>query len=285
MERRAIRRFAIASVAAGFVWGCNKPEPPPASQPTSVPASQPVASQPAVTQPVAALLPASYEWTITEALSHIGDADAAVSAAVRLVRLGQAEEPCLPEKLSPELFDRLVVLPVEPYGWVLGRETETSTKLAAPILITLIGEITIIGDCDDLAGSAAFVADDPEVFPNLLLTPGEVAIVGERIIHAIVADDLAGLSFAHVDNEGYPFVVLSRPGEGEAPPREVARYTWDPYELAFMGPVCDVLPNPPGGEFKIDLPASEALIPVGGKLPEPPPPPMLEKPEIPKSPA
>ena len=51
---------------------------------------------------------------------------------------------------------------------------------------------------------------------------------------------------------------------------QVGRYNWDPYEIAFSGPQCDKLPDPPGGQYELDLEASLALIPVGGVIPEPP---------------
>jgi hypothetical protein len=51
----------------------------------------------------------------------------------------------------------------------------------------------------------------------------------------------------------------------------VARYTWDPYELTFMGPAADKLPDPPGSRFEIDLARSPVLIPVGGEIGEPDP--------------
>jgi len=89
---------------------------------------------------------------------------------------------------------------------------------------------------------------------------------------------------------GYPYVALLWRGSsaaedeegkaGSAEPVEVARYTWDPWELAFTGPLSDKLPDPPGGLFELELEQSEALIPVGGVIPEPPPiPPPGPKPK------
>ena len=48
----------------------------------------------------------------------------------------------------------------------------------------------------------------------------------------------------------------------------VATYKWDPYELVFVGPAVDALPDPPGGRFHIDVAASRRLEPMGGELPE-----------------
>ncbi|RMF84041.1 MAG: hypothetical protein D6744_03735 [Planctomycetota bacterium] len=264
------RRVALTALSAVILMGCERAEPPPSATQASHATREATPEPPIPTSaPAPALLPEASSWTQSEALAHLADRSAAVSAAVRLVRLARPDAPCVPEEPSAELVARLVVRRLDPAGWVLGRRTGQADRLAAPILISRTGEVTIIGDCEGLPSQSLRIAAEPDVFPHLLLTPDEVVIVGEEVIHAIVARDLAGLAFDVRENEGYPFVVLALPQTDEAPPREVARYTWDPYEMSFMGPASDDLPDPPGGTFEIDLDASEALIPVGGKLPKP----------------
>ena len=55
-----------------------------------------------------------------------------------------------------------------------------------------------------------------------------------------------------------------------AEPVEVAKYQWDAIESAFMGPICDRLPDPPGGTIELNLERSVALVPVGGLMPDRP---------------
>ncbi|MBI5864823.1 MAG: hypothetical protein HZB38_10000 [Planctomycetes bacterium] len=69
------------------------------------------------------------------------------------------------------------------------------------------------------------------------------------------------------------------PAAVEAEPTEAARFRWDPYESAFIGPAADKLPNPPGGRFEIDIPESKAFIPVGGDIPDAPPPVQQQPPQ------
>ena len=123
-------------------------------------------------------------------------------------------------------------------------------------------------------------AEDAELFPHLLLLPGEVFILGDELQPALVAKSPPGLRFDLLFENDYPYVALlwrtpptatdtaREPAPGKLV--ELARYNWDPWELAFSGPLCDQLPDPPGGLFELDLELSEALIPVGGVLPEPP---------------
>lgn len=111
----------------------------------------------------------------------------------------------------------------------------------------------------------------------MLITPARVLLVGEELQTVIVAKSLPACRFDVRDEDGYWYLALVLRPPADASDRnsdvvEVARYEYDPFESAFMGPLIDKLPDPPGGKFELDLEQSIGLVPVGGQLPEPPEP-------------
>jgi hypothetical protein len=227
------------------------------------------------------LLPESEAWSREEALAKLGDGSARLSAAIRLVRLAEVAPLCVPDPLPPRIARRLRVVALSEALWALGWETADENRLRSPVLIDAAGEVTLPLQGVEEEVALLCCAEDAEVFPHLLFTPVRVLIVGDEVRPALVAKSPEGLEFELRSEDGYPYVALLWHGsaqvEGEdAPavpgePVEVARYKWDPWELAFSGPLSDKLPDPPGGLFELDLEQSEALIPVGGVIPEPPP--------------
>ena len=277
-SRGLLIAIACAVLACG---GCSSNETA-----ESTPASQP-AAEPATTQPAPKpepdpnpLLPESETWSREEALAQLTDDTTRLSAAVRLIRLAEALPLCVPDPLPVKIARRLRVMALSESRWALGLVTSKEQRLASPVLIDLTGEVTSPVEGIEEEVALLCCAEDAEIFPHLLFLPGEVFILGDELQPALVAKSPPGLRFdLRFENE-YPYVALlwrtpptatnaareSTPGE----PVELARYKWDPWELAFSGPLCDKLPDPPGGLFELDLELSEALIPVGGVLPEPP---------------
>jgi len=270
--------IACAVLACG---GCSSNETA-----ESTPASQP-AAEPATTQPAPKpepdpnpLLPESETWSREEALAQLTDDTTRLSAAVRLIRLAEALPLCVPDPLPVKIARRLRVMALSESRWALGLVTSKEQRLASPVLIDLTGEVTSPVEGIEEEVALLCCAEDAEIFPHLLFLPGEVFILGDELQPALVAKSPPGLRFDLLFENDYSYVALlwrtpptatdtareSTPGE----PVELARYKWDPWELAFSGPLCDKLPDPPGGLFELDLELSEALIPVGGVLPEPP---------------
>ncbi len=223
------------------------------------------------------ILPESETWSREQALEHLADETTRLSAAVRLVRLSETEPICVPDPLPDQLARRLRVAQLTESRWALGLATKTERRLAAPLLIEAGGEITIPAEGLEQELALLCLAEDPNLYPHLLFLPDRVLIIDDRQTHALYAQSPPGLRFDLVLENDYPYVKLfrrsvkpetdGRPGEWV----ELARYSWDPYELAFSGPLSDELPDPPGGLFLLDLELSEALIPVGGVLPDPQP--------------
>ncbi len=265
--------------------GCSSNETTE-STPASQPAAEPAASQPA--EPPAPepepernpLLPESETWSREEALAQLTDDTTRLSAAVRLIRLAEALPLCVPDPLPVEIARRLRVVALSESRWALGLVMPEERRLASPVLIDSDGEVTLPVEGIEEEVAVLCCAEDAELFPHLLFLPGEVFILGDELQPALVAKSPPGLRFDLRFENDYPYIALlwrtpptatdaageSTPGE----PIELARYKWDPWELAFSGPLCDKLPDPPGGLFELDLELSEALIPVGGVLPEPP---------------
>lgn len=96
---------------------------------------------------------------------------------------------------------------------------------------------------------------------------GEAVAEGDTA--AAVADEESQQEGEIIAQQGGPAADRDEAVIGE--PVEVAQYKWDAWELAFVGPLSDKLPDPPGGLFELDLEQSAALTPVGGVIPEPPP--------------
>jgi len=256
----------------------------------STPASQP-APKTATTQPAeppapepepepSPLLPESETWSQEEALAQLLDETTRLSAAVRLIRLAEALPLCVPDPLPIKIARQLRVLALSESRWALGLVTSKEHRLASPVLIDSTGAVTSPVEGIEEEVALLCCAEDAELFPHLLFLPGEVFILGDELQPALVAKSPPGLRFDLRFENDYPYIALlwrTRPtatnAARESTPGELvklARYNWDPWELAFSGPLCDKLPDPPGGLFELDLERSEVLIPVGGVLPEPP---------------
>jgi len=246
----------------------DNPDQPPTTQPTEQPHEKSV------------ILPESRSWSCEEALAKLSDEAAGVSAAVRLVQLAEAAPLGVPDPLPPRIAERLRLLRLSDSLWALGWSVAGhENRLRSAVLIGSAGavELPVGGTEEEL--SLLYVSDDADVFPHLLITPLRVLIVATPVQSAIVVKSLGSSQLAMRHERGFPYVALVCSGAAEAEggqaqpgkPVEVARYTWDPYEMAFMGPVSDKLPDPPGGRFEIDLRQSLALVPVGGEIGEPDP--------------
>lgn len=269
----------FASLALAVACGCDLGNPTPA--PNKSPAATPVAdSQPA--PPPATTFAAGYdEWTAQQATERLTHADQALSAAVRLVRLSGQSVLCVPPDMPNNFAERLAVVQLSDDWFALGFANRQRRRLRAPVLISADGEVTqpVTGFEQEVA--VLYVAKDPDVFPHLIVTPTRVLWISDEIVPALVGRKLPHVTFAWTDNEGFPYIALRLSGaagasDGPEKSGEVAKYTWDPYEYAFMGPLIDKLPDPPGGEFELDLKASQALVPVGGEIPEPEPLPQAQ---------
>ncbi len=229
------------------------------------------------------LQPESENWSLEEALAKMADDTTRLSAAVRLVRLSDTLPLCVPDPLPLKIARRLRVVALSDTLWALGLAAPDDQRLAGLVLIDSAGEITLpmMGVEEEIALLCR--AEDAELFPHLLLLPGQVFVLGDELQSALVAKSPRGLRFDLLYEDDYPYVALlwriprAATDETRGEPVELARYNWDPYELAFAGPLSDKLPDPPGGLFELDLELSEALIPVGGVLPEPP---AIETPRV-----
>jgi hypothetical protein len=263
--------------------GCSSdgsPESQPASQPAAEPTTTQPAAPPAPRPEPSPLLPESESWAHEEALAKLADEATRLSAAVRLVRLSEAAPLCLPDPLPIKIARRLRVVALSESRWALGLTTSDKRRLASPVFIDSDGEVTLPAEGIEEEVAVLCCAEDADVFPHLLLVCDQVLIVGDGLQSALVAKSPPGLRFDLRFDGDYPYVALlwrpplpatNKVGEpAPVEPVELARYKWDPWELAFSGPLCDELPDPPGGLFELDLELSEALIPVGGVLPEPP---------------
>jgi hypothetical protein len=188
---------------------------------------------------------------------------------------------CVPDPLSAESARRLRVVALSETLWALGLGTADQGRLRSPVLIDATGAVMLPVDGVEEEVALLWVAEDAQLFPHVLTALQRVWIVGDELHPALVAMSPAGLTFEVREEDDVPYVALlwrrlsEVADEGDqatgGEPVEVARYTYDPYEFAFMGPLADKFPDPPGGLFELDLKQSEGLIPVGGEIPEPPP--------------
>ncbi|MBU0639891.1 MAG: hypothetical protein KKB50_13565 [Planctomycetes bacterium] len=272
MSRRG--RYVASAAVFACLLGCrarDEPATTPTSRPASAPTSQDAASAAPATDP---LLPESYEWSNAEARAALADPDKGLSAAVRLVRLHDATPLCVPDPLTAAMATRLRVLRVPPEQWALGySESSNERCLHSPILVEADGTVTALAAGVDEELLRLYVSEDPDIFPHLLIWPQRVGILNapEETALALTppAEDAEALC-PHFElrlEDGYACVVLAL--AGEAGPVDVARYAWDPYELSFLGPAANKLPEPFVGRFDLDMEASTALQPVGGEIPKP----------------
>ncbi len=248
-----------------------------------VPTSQPSQSRTPAKQPPKTVTPAWLEWSREDALAKLRDETTAVQAAARLVQLEHAGALVVAGELNDRSLALLRLVPLDEGARALGFATEDERVIRAAILISAEGDITrpTVGAEEELA--SLFVSRESAVFPHLIVTPERVLAAKLPVETAIELETPEVAYFAYEDNQGVPYVAL-RPLDGTGT-EEATRYRWDPYELSFLGPAMDVLAEDTELTFKIDLPRSELLTPMGGKiespdLPEPTTKPSDEEPPI-----
>lgn len=272
-------RCPFIVLAAAVLGGCSSSDAPPTSQPAAV--SQPVAP-PTASAPTAEPSPlvAGYEqWDAATAEARLGEAETRLSAAIRLVQMSELYPACVPAPLSDAWVRRLRLVQLFPEVYAVGVDTpDEPARLRMPVILRSGGavETPLVGVEEE--ASVLWVADDPEVFPHLLVAPQQILIVrADETIAAVVGKDLRGLRFAPREDDGYRYVALINDPVGAAggndpdPPGEVARYNWEPFEETFLGPARDKIAPDAGDDevFAIDLEASQRLVPVGGIIPPP----------------
>jgi hypothetical protein len=217
------------------------------------------------------ITPGALAWTREAACEKLADEETGVSAAVRLAQLSEASPLCLPAELGDDLFSQLRLRALDDQNRVFGiADAHRENCLRAPVIINVDGQVTRLAAGVEEEVLRLHLADDPDIFPHVLLYPDRVLIYdqGEFVPAIVLAPDQRRVRFLLRRERGFPYVSLTLTS---APAREVTRYLWDPYEFAFMGPAVDALPDPPGGKFEVDLESSSWLVPLGGELPEPKP--------------
>ncbi|MFN0136155.1 MAG: hypothetical protein ACKVS9_08580 [Phycisphaerae bacterium] len=268
--------LVIVGLASMLAAGC---QPSPLTPPASQPASRPTESMPAS----AAAQPASREWeswTREQALAKLADDSSAAGAAVRILELAQVASPIVPQTTTDTHLRAVRVIRFSEQYFACGLQTDNERLLRAAVLIdATTGEVQKTDSSDAESMTLFYVSADAEVFPHLLVLTDRVRTWGSDAKDAVVFKPLTGLRFDLRTHNEYPYVALLYTQEGKT--EEVARYKWDPYELSFMGPETDKLPEPSTQNFEIDLSASQALVPVGGDI-EPPKP--IDNEEMPRPP-
>lgn len=238
-----------------MVAGCSR-----SASPSSQPAAEP-------------LQPASLNWSKAEAAAHLHDSEAAISAAVRLVRLSGVTAVCVPEVLRPDVFAHLTVVSVGEQ-LALGFAQDTQRKrVVAPVLIDRAGEVTAPIAWDHQPEYAVLVrSDDPNEFPNVIVLPREVWLLRPGPQRAIMAKSMGKGRFDVIqDRRGISLaIVVEAPqADGSTRRRVGARFRWDGTEEMFVGPGANKYPEPPGGEYELDVEESPKLVAVGGIVSEP----------------
>ena len=267
-----------------LVWiiGCSADKTPPSNTTTQPAATQPVAENPAEPTPPPEpppILPESEKWTQEEAVAELAEEPTRLSAAVRLLQLSDLDPFGIPTPWPMEFAKHLRVVPLAESRWALGLQADDDHVIAAPVLIDSEGAVAY--PVENLEPLFTFLhsSDDAESFPHLLFAGDRAWIWSDgEWISTLCVKKPSGLHFERRLFKRRPTIALlfPQPPAADADPTasrqyaEVAHYSWDPFEIAFAGPLCDKLPDPPGGQFELDLKCSVALIPVGGLLPEAP---------------
>jgi len=230
----------------------------------------PPATQPArggTTAALTRIAPESRNWSKAEAGAKLADEQLGLSAAVRLVRLAGATPLCLPETLTDDQVEHLRLARLSTSRWALGVTARNDAhRLRAPVLFSTDGDVELLGEGVEEELTVLYLADQPDVFPHVAILPDRVLLTNDETEPAIVLEPDEPVHFELRERQGYPYLALVLPQAGAV--AAVATYKWDPYELVFVGPAVDALPDPPGGRFHIDVAASRRLEPMGGELPE-----------------
>lgn len=275
MKQLALRRLTRQScvMCLALLIGCdgtqtansNKPPIPPASVAATQPGAQ-VAAEAAAPPPP--LLAESRKWSREQAAEQLSDAAAAISAAVRLIELAEPESRYAQGEWPVERVNRLRLLPIGDSEYVFGVADESNAKLLAQAMrIAVDGSVKAIA-VEEMPDARVYVSPDRDLFPALLIGKRQVRMLSDIESEALTIESPDNLRFDLHEKDEIASVLLMLDGAGGAV--EAARYRWDPYELTFIGPACDKLPDPPGGKFQLDLKRCAALTPMGGELLPPP---------------
>ena len=253
----------LASAVLLVATACDKGTQPAAPKKTTI-ATAP--DKPRLTL----IIPESTEWSQEQAAQHLADDAARLSAAIQLVRLAEVQPVWLPPELTDATVRRLRVLQLSDDLWALGfADRKADLVLHAPVLITADGTVTEVAGGTEEEALVLHASPDPDVFPHLLIAPGRVLIADADPQLALTLDYPLTVGFHRREQDGYPYLALML--RGDADWVEIAKYRWEPFELALAGPASDDMPDPPGGAFALDMEASPMLIPLGGVIPEPKP--------------
>lgn len=244
----------------------------------------------------------SLNWTKAEAASRLLHEESGVAAAVRLARLARIRTAGLPEPLTRSQASRLRLVRVGDDLFALGVPDEGLARTYRwVVLLNAAGDPVAPGGGPaevpaqepaepesfatdvsqpgrpapaapvkpvdgralprDFGDWTLYASEDADVFPRLLISVDRVVDAADVQATMLMLQSAKGLRFDIRLERSYPYVALLT----TTPEQEVARYKWDPYELSFMGPLRDKLPDG-SGSFALDLEASAALQPVGGEI-------------------
>lgn len=299
--RVCARRFAVVGVAGVLALGLGGCSARPAGDQKS---GQPQSA------PAPTALEASAAWTRDEALARLraakDDAAVAVAATVRLVRIAGLHAACVPDPLPRELAARLAVVEPYPGNWILGvRQFEPDGIIAkadvvdggtrvvtlwAPVRINEDGDAQRLADGFAHEVSRAYVSEDAQLFPHVVVTPSAVAMLTDvGLQDGLTGDELHGAAFVLGRRDGFVVATLVLPGSRDEDAGGwpvVAEYRWDFYEQMFLGPAAVALSSSSEPIARLALDESPKLVPVGGVLAKPKPtlgvpePSLMEEDEI-----
>lgn len=213
------------------------------------------------------LLPESHNWTREQAAERLADDNAAISAAVRLLEIAGVK-PAGPEsEWTRERVAAMRILPIAEDVFVFGRTDPVNEHLLSDcVLIHADGTVRALPE--ESAAARVYASPDRDLFPSVLLTKRQVWLFSDPSEEALLLESPDTVEFDLRLRDEIASIVLVVESNGAR--TDVARYRWDPYELTFIGPARDKLPDPPGGKFQLDVRRSAALTPMGGEIPPPP---------------
>lgn len=252
------------SVVLAFAAGCDGPRPnPPKPAGSGAKPATPAAR-------LTLLKPESLEWSRDQAAEFLAEDDSRMSAALRLVQLQEPEALCRPARITDDTVRKLRLVPLGPSAWTVGFVVADHPRLLrAPVVVTSAGEAWRTATGAEEETALLVLSADADVFPHVVLTPVRVVLLDPQPVTAVERKAQPHLSFAWADAGGLPYVALRI--REEMAGREIARYTWDPYELQFTGPARDRLQEGREECFELILPNSKRLVPRGGIIPKPEP--------------
>lgn len=243
--------------------GDNRPRNTPSGAPASAPT--PAASAPA---------DAAGNWNAEQAARALADPGLGLSAALRLVHLSGAAPLLVPPGGDAGARARLRLRSLGDGWWGLGLPDRDPSVLRAPVLLRDDGQVLLPLEGVEEEAARLYISESPRRFPHLLLAPTEARILtADGLEDALRCKTTAGGWLDGRRDGGMFYVALVSPNRaidgdrGPLRPDEAGRYVWDAYESVFMGPAADVMPGT-DESFEIDMSASGAFVPVGGRMPE-----------------